>query len=90
VIPPFIAETSLLLLSPFPVGKLSIYYGLFRARTWAWGFAVVMFAAGALVGLVALWFGSLGGLVTLVSNGAIAAYIYSQHEVYVPDPSECA
>ncbi|WP_458189147.1 hypothetical protein [Haladaptatus sp. NG-WS-4] len=39
---------------------------------------------GALVGLVALWFSSSSGLVTFVSNGAIAVYVYRQHEVYVP------
>ncbi|MFC4552855.1 MULTISPECIES: hypothetical protein [Halorussus] len=84
--PPLFAERILLLLSPFLLAKFPLYYGLFRARTWAWGFGVIMFAAGALVGLVALWFGSLGGLVTLVANGAIAAYLYSQHEAYLPEP----
>ncbi|SIQ68468.1 hypothetical protein SAMN05421858_0075 [Haladaptatus litoreus] len=84
VIPPSVAETSLLFLSPLLVAKFPIYYGLFRAKKWAWGWAVVLFVAGALVGLVALWFGSPSGFVTLLGNGAIAAYIYSKHEVYVP------
>ncbi|WP_049971845.1 hypothetical protein [Haladaptatus cibarius] len=84
VIPPSVAEIGLLVLSPFLFAKFPIYYGLFRAKTWAWGFAVVMFALGALVGLVALWFGSPSGFVTLLGNGSIAAYIYSKHAVYVP------
>ena len=72
------------------LGQLAVLYGLWTLRTWSWGVALLLFGLGVLVDLFRAVTGNWTNLAGVVVGLLVMAYIYSNHELYLPDESGSA
>jgi len=70
------------------VASLIVAIGLWRLRNWARITAIVLYALSAILGLVSIAHGDIGGLIQLIVAGNIAAYLCRSHvrEAFSPEP----
>ena len=72
------------------LGQLAVLYGLWTLQTWSWGVALLLFGLGVLVDLFRAVTGNRTSLAGVVVGLLVMAYIYSNHELYLPDESGSA
>ena len=72
------------------LGQLAVLYGLWTLRTWSWGVALLLFGLGVLADLFRAVTGNRTSLAGVVVEPLAMAYIYSNHERYLPGESGSA
>lgn len=64
------------------IGSFGGIYGLWHRKTWGWLLTVGLFGVGSLLSLTLLATGQGTGLVLLIVQGGVVAYLYTQRDLY--------